>query len=205
MVIAVAAAIAAIVVVIIILRQRNHTPESEPRPTPPPSGAAGGVTQQMAPSADLNKMEQGSQAVAASPPDRSPEGAAAASPNNTKRTEGQAVQKLIFLKNDIDKFDLPDLLKASAEILGSGVFGSTYKAALSTVRVMVVKRFRQMNNVGKEDFHEHMRRIGRLNHKNLLPVIAFYYRKEEKLLVSKYVNNVSLAVHLHGTYTSRQN
>ncbi|XP_016500485.1 pollen receptor-like kinase 2 [Nicotiana tabacum] len=188
-VIAVAAAIAAIIVVIVILRQRKQTPETEAR-----SGAAnnspGGATHQKAPSADLDKMEQG-QVVA---PDRSPEGG--------KRPE--QAQKLLFLKDDMEKFDLPDLLKASAEILGSGVFGSTYKAALSTGPVMVVKRFRQMNNVGKEDFHEHMRRLGRLSHKNLLPVVAFYYRKEEKLLVSEYVNNVSLAVHLHGNKSRGQ-
>ncbi|CAN4097408.1 unnamed protein product [Withania somnifera] len=190
-VIAVAAAVAAIVVVIIILRQRNQTPETESRPSTSSTGTRS-VTHQKAPSADLDKMEQGSQIMAAAASDRSPDQG-----GGNKRPE-QAVQRLIFLMGDIERFDLPDLLKASAEILGSGVFGSTYKAALSTGPVMVVKRFRQMNNVGKEDFHEHMRRLGRLNHKNLLPVVAFYYRKEEKLLVSEYVNNVSLAVHLHG-------
>ncbi|KAH0669950.1 hypothetical protein KY285_025531 [Solanum tuberosum] len=206
-VIAVAAAVAAIVVVIIILRRGKQTPETETRPTPTPSGAAGGATNQTgAPSAaDLNKMEQGSNQAMAAPapaPDQSPEGTGGL--NTNKRPEVQAIQKLLFLKDDIEKFDLPDLLKASAEILGSGVFGSTYKAALSMGRVMVVKRFRQMNNVGKEDFHEHMRRLGRLSHKNLLPVVAFYYRKEEKLLVSEYVNNVSLAVHLHGNKSRGQ-
>ncbi|CAN4084838.1 unnamed protein product [Withania somnifera] len=116
-----------------------------------------------------------------------------------------AGQKLLFLKDDIEKFDLPDLLKASAEVLGSGVFGSTYKAALGTGPIMVVKRFGHMNKVSKEDFHEHMRRLGRLSHKNLLLVLAFYYRKEEKLLVFEYVNNVSLAVYLHGNRKSRGN
>ncbi|KAK6789844.1 hypothetical protein RDI58_013644 [Solanum bulbocastanum] len=204
-VIAVAAAVAAIVVVIIILRRGKQTPETETRPTATPSGTAGGPTNQTgAPSAaDLNKMEQGSnQAMAAPALDQSPKETSGL--NNNKRPEVQATQKLLFLKDDIEKFDLPDLLKASAEILGSGVFGSTYKAALSMGRVMVVKRFRQMNNVGKEDFQEHMRRLGRLSHKNLLPVVAFYYRKEEKLLVSEYVNNVSLAVHLHGNKSRGQ-
>ncbi|PHT48136.1 hypothetical protein CQW23_12344 [Capsicum baccatum] len=200
-VIVVVAAIAAIVVVIIILRQRKQMPEMETRATALPTGA-GGATNPKAPSADLDRMEQGSNQVMASAavPDRSPEGVG----GGNKKHETQAVQKLLFLKDDIEKFDLPDLLKASAEILGSGVFGSTYKAALNTGPVMVVKRFRQMNNVGKEDFHEHMRRLGRLSHKNLLPVVAFYYRKEEKLLVSEYVNNVSLAVHLHGNKSCGQ-
>ncbi|KAK6147485.1 hypothetical protein DH2020_018397 [Rehmannia glutinosa] len=106
--------------------------------------------------------------------------------------------KITFLNEERDKFDMSDLLKASAEILGSGVFGSTYKAALNDGELMVVKRFRYMNNVNKEEFHEHMRRLGRLSHPNVLPVVGFYYRKEEKLLVTDYVEKVSLAVQLHG-------
>ncbi|KAK2659256.1 hypothetical protein Ddye_005789 [Dipteronia dyeriana] len=43
-----------------------------------------------------------------------------------------------------------------------------------------------------------MRKLGSLSHPNLLPLVAFYYRKEEKLLVSDFVPNGSLASHLHG-------
>ena len=108
--------------------------------------------------------------------------------------------KLSFIRDDREKFDLQELLKASAEILGSGCFSSSYKASLSSGTAIVVKRFKQMNNVGKEEFQEHMRRIGRLNHPNLLPLVAYYYRKEEKLLVTDFVKNGSLAVRLHGIY-----
>ncbi|XP_039038167.1 pollen receptor-like kinase 1 [Hibiscus syriacus] len=110
----------------------------------------------------------------------------------------EATVKLTFVRDDRDKFDLPDLLKASAEVLGSGSFGSSFKAALSVGPVVVVKRYKLMNNAGKEEFLEHMRRIGRLMHVNLLPLVAYYYRKEEKLLVSDFVKNRSLALHLHG-------
>ncbi|KAJ4829696.1 hypothetical protein Tsubulata_023617 [Turnera subulata] len=106
--------------------------------------------------------------------------------------------KLSFVRDDRETFDLPDLLKASAEILGSGSFGSSYKASPPSGRAMVVKRFKQMNNVGKEEFQEHMRRLGRLRHPNVLPLVAYYYRKEEKLLITDYVPGGSLAVHLHG-------
>lgn len=141
-------------------------------------------------SADLDKMDKGSMPNGHSP-----------ATNGNKRAD-QPAAKLTFLREDREKFDMPDLLKASAEVLGGGMFGSTYKAALSVGSVMVVKRFRHMNNVGKEEYQEHMRRLGRLRHSNLLPLVAFYYRKEEKLLVSDYVNNVSLAIHLHGMLTS---
>ncbi|KAL5850022.1 hypothetical protein ACOSQ4_008035 [Xanthoceras sorbifolium] len=112
--------------------------------------------------------------------------------------------KLYFVREDRERFDLQDLLRASAEVLGSASFGSSYKAILFSGPAMVVKRFRYMSSVGKEDFHDHMRKLGSLSHPNLLPLVAFYYRKEEKLLVSDYVPNGSLASHLHGNRGPRQ-
>ncbi|TYJ30325.1 hypothetical protein E1A91_A06G123100v1 [Gossypium mustelinum] len=109
--------------------------------------------------------------------------------------------KLIFLKGEIDRFDLHDLLRASAEVLGSGNLGASYKAVIMNGEALVVKRYKQMNNVGREEFHEHMRRLGRLDHENLLPVEAYYYRKEEKLLVCNFMEDGSLASHLHGNHS----
>ncbi|KAL0289447.1 UNVERIFIED_CONTAM: Pollen receptor-like kinase [Sesamum angustifolium] len=116
----------------------------------------------------------------------------------------QQAGKLSFVRDDRQKFDLQDLMRASAEVLGSGNFGASYKAVLVDGEALVVKRFKQMNNIAKEDFHEHMRRIGRLKHLNLLPLVAYLYRKEEKLLVFDYVNNSSLAKHLHGKHSAEQ-
>ncbi|XP_057766797.1 pollen receptor-like kinase 4 [Salvia miltiorrhiza] len=106
--------------------------------------------------------------------------------------------KLQFVRSGRDRFELEDLLKASAEVLGSGSFGSSYKAVLLTGHPHVVRRFKHMSNVGKEDFHRHMSKLGRLSHPNLLPLVAFYYKKDEKLLISDFVSNGSLASHLHG-------
>ncbi|KAI3957145.1 hypothetical protein MKW98_002772 [Papaver atlanticum] len=116
--------------------------------------------------------------------------------NKTKQSEQAG---LIFIREDVRvKFDLQDLLRASAEVLGSGSFGSSYKAVLLSGPSMVVKRFRLMNNVAKEEFQEHMRRLGRLSHPNLSSVVSYYYRREEKLLVSEFAENGSLAYQLHG-------
>ena len=108
--------------------------------------------------------------------------------------------KLTFLRDDGPMIDLHDLLRASAEVLGYGNFGSAYKAVLMDGHAVVVKRFRQTSSCGKEEFHEHMRKLGRLSHPNLLPVTAYYYRKEEKLLVYDFVQNGSLQRQLHGNY-----
>ncbi|KAK8473957.1 hypothetical protein V6N11_047289 [Hibiscus sabdariffa] len=109
--------------------------------------------------------------------------------------------KLSFLKDDDTsrRFDLQDLLRASAEVLGSGSFAASYKVVMVMYDdPVVVKRHKQLNNEGKEDFDVHMRRLGRLNHQNLLPLVAYHYMKGEKLLVSNYIENGSLATHLHG-------
>ncbi|KAK3017888.1 hypothetical protein RJ639_004692 [Escallonia herrerae] len=184
-VIVVVAALAAVVAAIIIILRRRKKTVSQPEDQQAPAAA----------SADLDKMEQGASSSSSSP-DHSTHSSRGQKTYHNDQSTGS---KLSFLREDIERFELSDLLRSSAEVLGSGVFGSTYKAALSPSRkVVAVKRFRQMNNVGKEEFQEHMRRLGRLRHNNLLPLLAYYYRKEEKLLVSDYVDNVSLAVHLHG-------
>lgn len=125
------------------------------------------------------------------------------SPQETSQSSEQLgnskkLEQLHFVRLNRDRFDLQDLLRASAEVLGSGTFGSSYKAVLFDGPAMVVKRFRHMSNVGKEEFHEHTRRLGALSHPNLLPLVAYYYRREEKLLVSDFIDNGSLACHLHG-------
>ncbi|ESQ30416.1 hypothetical protein EUTSA_v10012173mg [Eutrema salsugineum] len=112
--------------------------------------------------------------------------------------------RLLFVRDDIQRFGLQDLLRASAEVLGSGTFGASYKAAISSGQTLVVKRYKLMNNVGREEFHEHMRRLGRLNHPNLLPLVAYYYRREEKLLVTQFMPNSSLASHLHANRSTDQ-
>ncbi|GKU87551.1 hypothetical protein SLEP1_g1938 [Rubroshorea leprosula] len=109
--------------------------------------------------------------------------------------------KLHFGRNGRESFELPDLLRASAEVLGSGGFGSSYKTLLLGGHAIVVKRLQRMNIVGKEEFREHMRRLGQLSHPNLLLLVPFKHKKEEKLLVSDYAQNGSLASHRHGRRT----
>ncbi|GFP79420.1 probable LRR receptor-like serine/threonine-protein kinase rlk [Phtheirospermum japonicum] len=186
--IVVTAALAALVVVVIILRRRKQPPQ------PLIAAAETGAGSQPA---DLDKMEKGQCLSGSSAPEKSN--------RSSKKKASEMSVKITFLRDDRNKFDMSDLLKASAEILGSGVFGSTYKAALNDGEMMVVKRFRYMNNVNKEEFHEHMRRLGRLSHPNVLPIVGFYYRKEEKLLVTDYAEKVSLAVQLHGNRSRSRN
>ncbi|GFZ15822.1 receptor-like kinase 902 [Actinidia rufa] len=95
-------------------------------------------------------------------------------------------------------FGLEEVLRASAEVLGKGTFGSTYKAYLEGEgRVVVVKRLRNVC-VGERDFREKVEGFGKLVHENLVPLNAYYYGKEEKLLVYDSFNMGSLSALLHG-------
>ncbi|AQK68798.1 pollen receptor-like kinase 5 [Zea mays] len=125
-------------------------------------------------------------------------GAASAAAAAGKRPRRDEHGRLVFIQEGRTRFEIEDLLRASAEVLGSGNFGSSYKATLCEGPAVVVKRFKDMNGVGREDFSEHMRRLGRLAHPNLLPLVAYLYKKEEKLLVTDYIVNGSLAQLLHG-------
>ncbi|KAL6661802.1 hypothetical protein ACP70R_001186 [Stipagrostis hirtigluma subsp. patula] len=130
-------------------------------------------------------------------------GAAAAAGGTVRKGVEQG--RLTYVRDERGRFfELQDLLKATAEVLGTANLGVCYRATLMSGHSVVVKRFKEMNRVGREDFEEHMRRLGRLTHPNLLPLVAYYYRKEEKLLIHDYVPNRSLANLLHESTMSHE-
>ncbi|XP_015060748.1 pollen receptor-like kinase 3 [Solanum pennellii] len=111
---------------------------------------------------------------------------------------GKAMGDLVLVNNENGTFGLPDLMKAAAEVLGNGVLGSAYKAKMGNGMSVVVKRLREMNKMNRDVFDAEMRKLGKLRHKNLLQLLAYHYRKEEKLMVSEYVPKGSLLYLLHG-------
>lgn len=107
--------------------------------------------------------------------------------------------KLVFFEGCAYNFDLEDLLRASAEVLGKGSYGTAYKAVLEEGTTVVVKRLKEMI-AGKREFEQQMEVIGHLGqHNNIAPLRAYYYSKDEKLLVYDYVPNGSFFTLLHGT------
>ncbi|KAL5537757.1 hypothetical protein UlMin_044670 [Ulmus minor] len=107
--------------------------------------------------------------------------------------------KLFFFPGCSYSFDLEDLLRASAEILGKGSAGTTYKAVLDEgSTTVVVKRLKEVV-VGKKEFEQQMEVLERLGqHQNVVPVRAYYFSKDEKLLVYNYLPAGSLFTRLHG-------
>ncbi|XP_028800686.1 probable inactive receptor kinase At2g26730 [Neltuma alba] len=106
--------------------------------------------------------------------------------------------KLVFFEGGIYSFDLEDLLRASAEVLGKGSFGTSYKAVLEEGATVVVKRLKDVT-VMKKEFETQMEILGKIKHQNVAPLRAFYFSKDEKLLVYDYMPAGSLAALLHGS------
>ncbi|RAL51678.1 hypothetical protein DM860_010396 [Cuscuta australis] len=104
--------------------------------------------------------------------------------------------RLVFF-NRRKQFELEELLRASAELLGKGSLGTVYKAVLDDGRPVAVKRLKDANPCGRKEFEQYMDVIGRLNHPNIVKLRAYYYAKEEKLLVYDYLPNGTLHSLLH--------
>lgn len=106
-------------------------------------------------------------------------------------------KQLVFL-NGKEAFDLEDLLRASAEVLGKGTFGTAYKAVMETGAAVAVKRLKDVE-LGEVEFRQKVEQIGAIkDDKHVVPLMAYYYSRDEKLLVYEYIPNGSLSALLHG-------
>ncbi|KAJ0966816.1 hypothetical protein J5N97_023733 [Dioscorea zingiberensis] len=117
--------------------------------------------------------------------------------------EGEGLGKLVFCGgNGEEMYSLEDLLRASAETLGRGTAGSTYKAVMETGFIVTVKRLKDSGFPGLDEFRMRMEELGRLRHPNLVPLRAYFQAKEERLLVYDYFPNGSLFSLIHGSRAS---
>ncbi|KAL2893063.1 hypothetical protein RDABS01_008972 [Bienertia sinuspersici] len=112
---------------------------------------------------------------------------------------GGVNKKLVFFGHGVGGrlFDLEELLRASAEVLGKGTFGTAYKAVLEMGTVVAVKRLKDVILEEKE-FKEKIEVVGAMDHEYLVPLRAYYFSRDEKLLVFDYMPTGSLSAFLHG-------
>ncbi|KAM0059287.1 putative protein kinase RLK-Pelle-LRR-III family [Helianthus debilis subsp. tardiflorus] len=89
-------------------------------------------------------------------------------------------------------------LSPSHIVLGKGTFGTAYKAVLEGGMMVAVKRLKDVT-VSEPEFREKIEFVGAMDHQNLVPLRAYYYNKEEKLLVYDYMPMGSLSALLHGS------
>ncbi|BAT84488.1 hypothetical protein LR48_Vigan03g143000 [Vigna angularis] len=84
------------------------------------------------------------------------------------------------------------------ELLGSGGFGRVYKGVMPISKLEVaVKKVSHESRQGMREFVAEIVSIGRLRHKNLVPLLGYCRRKGELLLVYDYMPNGSLDKYLY--------
>ncbi|CAM8911538.1 unnamed protein product [Rhodiola kirilowii] len=128
--------------------------------------------------------------------DRAAEASEASSKDEARGCNSK--QKLVFFEPNRYNFELNDLLKASAEVLGKGSTGTSYKAEMDDGTIVAVKRLKEVV-AGKRELDSQLALLGQLRHENLVKLIAYYYSKDEKLLISDYIPAGSLSSLLHGS------
>ncbi|XP_022728382.1 serine/threonine-protein kinase-like protein CCR4 [Durio zibethinus] len=113
----------------------------------------------------------------------------------------------------LEEFSLEALIQATNNFsedhkIGSGSFGSVYKATLDDGRDVAIKRAEitstssyAIGTKRQEDkdnaFVNELEYLSRLNHKNLVQLLGFCEDFNERVLVYEYMNNGTLHDHLH--------
>ncbi|KAG6529483.1 hypothetical protein ZIOFF_011682 [Zingiber officinale] len=118
----------------------------------------------------------------------------------TTKTIQQAKKKitdLSFSKIDKATFNLDDLLRSPAMVIGTGKIGNTFKVTLDSNEVVVVKRLKSMLALTKKELHKQMELLGKLKHENLVEIIAFHFSNDEKLIIYECIVGNSLFHLLH--------
>lgn len=82
-------------------------------------------------------------------------------------------------------------------LIGSGGFGEVYKAQLVDGSVVAIKKLIHVTYQGDREFMAEMETIGKIKHRNLVPLIGYCKIGEERLLVYEYMKWGSLEAVLH--------
>ncbi|CAN1190295.1 Systemin receptor SR160 [Linum perenne] len=95
-----------------------------------------------------------------------------------------------------------DLLEATNgfhddSLIGSGGFGDVYKARLKDGNVVAIKKLIHVSGQGDREFTAEMETIGKIKHRNLVPLLGYCKVGEERLLVYEYMKYGSLEDVLH--------
>nr|SSC84624.1 At421380-like [Capsella grandiflora] len=80
--------------------------------------------------------------------------------------------------------------------LGQGGFGIVYKGRLLDGQEIAVKRLSETSSQGIDEFKNEVKLIARLQHINLVRLLACSVDVDEKMLIYEYLENLSLDSHL---------
>ncbi|KAM3325516.1 L-type lectin-domain containing receptor kinase IV.1 [Capsicum chacoense] len=101
------------------------------------------------------------------------------------------------------RFKYKDLYTATKgfrekELLGVGGFGKVYRGVMPITKLEIaVKRISHESRQGMKEFVSEIVSIGRIQHRNIVPLLGYCRRKGELLLIYEYMSNGSLDKYLY--------
>ncbi|XP_045828921.1 probable inactive receptor kinase At5g53320 [Trifolium pratense] len=107
--------------------------------------------------------------------------------------------ELVFFVEDHERFKLEDLLRAKADLRSENFWSSLFKVKLENNVEYAVKRLKNLK-VSCDEFGETLRKISKVKHQNILPLVGYRSTDEEKLIIYKYQSNGSLLNLLNERY-----
>uniref|UniRef100_A0A6M2F0S7 Non-specific serine/threonine protein kinase n=1 Tax=Populus davidiana TaxID=266767 RepID=A0A6M2F0S7_9ROSI len=98
---------------------------------------------------------------------------------------------------DVPFFDLDSILEATDYFseenkLGRGGFGPVYKGKFPGGQEIAIKRLSSVSGQGLEEFKNEVILIARLQHRNLVRLVGYCIKGDEKILLYEYMPNKSL-------------
>ncbi|KAF8407546.1 hypothetical protein HHK36_006680 [Tetracentron sinense] len=93
---------------------------------------------------------------------------------------------------------------SAASLIGSGGFGEVFKASLKDGSSVAIKKLIRLSCQGDREFMAEMETLGKIKHKNLVPLLGYCKVGEERLLVYEFMEFGSLEDMLHGRTKARE-
>lgn len=119
----------------------------------------------------------------------------------TSAREALSINLAAFEK-PLRKLTFADLLEATNgfhndSLVGSGGFGDVYRAQLKDGSIVAIKKLIHVSGQGDREFTAEMETIGKIKHRNLVPLLGYCKVGDERLLVYEYMKFGSLEDVLH--------
>ncbi|CAH8315541.1 unnamed protein product [Eruca vesicaria subsp. sativa] len=119
-----------------------------------------------------------------------------------RKKKNKDVLRETYQELDIDalsslKFEFRVVQAATSDFseknkLGEGGFGPVYKGKLQNGQEIAVKRLALRSGQGEEEFKNEVLLLSKLQHRNLVKLLGFCLKGEERLLIYEFVPNSSL-------------
>ncbi|EPS71736.1 hypothetical protein M569_03023, partial [Genlisea aurea] len=85
-------------------------------------------------------------------------------------------------------------------LIGEGKFGAVYKAELPDGQIVAIKRARKKQHLDalRAEFRSEVDLLAKIDHKNLVKLLGYIEKGDERMIITEYVPNGTLREHLDG-------